>query len=510
MVNFVKNLFKGTGLKTAWKVSDASNLVATHINYAMFYGMNIIFEKMAEGMLLVDKKLYMMRLIKIIKGELKVELLEKGAFIKRDTIPFVKNIIGDHKENLLEAIGLNGSIEDIKMGIVESVKSRMRDLLDQKVDLRDLTLYKRLTKLVYKAKLEHVAVADKMKKRGEQIALGDPINYTFVQVPYHPKEMDRFRLYQKNKTNYNRQLAIRRRNSKRKREGTEEDEKEEIKLKPPKIPKRKAYGTGSGKGEDFKGSDVAEDINRVEELGLTLDIQFIYEHRIVKPLLSYFCHIFYPRDDTPHVDEDRMNPSEIEAVIKIQKKIKGEQKNLTRKLLFGDFERDLNLKLEALATNACLNHETSQGKPSCWNSLRFHECAYCHKIEKKVPVEERMAADPEEMDESKKRSREAVYNGTKLPEYICDECSRNAEVILKDILQRRKEAETTRDVLNQVCTGCAYLLDSPSLDTDQCKSSHCSIFQQKKEVVHKAKLCSNQQSVFKKYGHNLTNDNIDF
>jgi DNA polymerase elongation subunit (family B) len=419
-------------------IDDASKgswFLIRQINGYQIGEMNLVFEKMAKVMLVNDKKFYKM-LLCIFNNRPSSDILEKGGTIKRDTALFVQKIVAETNAFVFKAVGNGEPIKKVMARVVELVESKMDDLLHDKVHLRDLTSNKGLKKLNYKSMQEHVAVAEKMRNRGKQFSIGDTIRYSFVHVPFSDQELDAYRAY---KTNCG------------------------LNCDSAKFPVRKR-----------KGVELAEDVSEIEEKKLALDLQYIFEHKLVNPLVGHFRHMLFPlsREEYPHVDEYTMSPEEIENAQAVRKKTKARQTLSTRNLLFSKFESKLKARMTAAYENALDDRNRSRlsKNMSKWTTetlkRTFYECAFCKKIERTTDACE--------------GSRESL-----VPKRACSDCLSSKVSLERSSSIEIEDLRAEYDVQKQVCTGCAYFLDNRFLNTDDCTSAHCAVYQKKEEILKK-------------------------
>lgn len=456
MIKMNEKKFLGRSINNVRLAYESTRTLVHIINSCLFGEMSIVLEKMAIGMLMEDKKRYTMVIVNEFTGKVSYVLV-KGTTIKRDTLPFVKNIICNDNLKILDAAGTGGDVSAAINDAVDNVKSQMRDLLYDKIDLDDITIHKRITKLCYKVKGEHVIVADAMKQRGETKGPGDVIHYSYV-----------FKDYQ---------------------------------YITPKNNKKQSTMQNTIKAQKNKGDERnVEDVNYIKEKGLTLDIRHLFEHRIWKPLSSYFANFLNPRDDFPYIDDITMSPEQMEAAEKVKEKIKSEQQKHTRHILFDEFLRLLTEKEEALKTNKftdsqrlyknTLHNYIKSSTITDPSKNRYHQCTTCYKIENRS------------CDQKKMNIR---FKPGVLPPYICDQCYHEKDKMIEDIGNQIKNINLTVESSNQLCRGCAYLLDNPDLDIDKCKSAQCSVHQVKFAAMHKKNVLIDQLTRLKTTCNNSSN-----
>jgi hypothetical protein len=555
MIEWSLALFVIGVLQQVQNIADACRFVAFHINRFEYEEMAIIFEKLAIGMLLKEKKNYMMRLVSEVNGKTR-EFFERGGSIKRDCLPFVKNIIDSHKESILEALGRGEHLDKVLDEVSVSIKNTMNDLYEGNYVFEDLILSKKITKIAYKKEPEHIVVASNNKRRDNPMSVGSAVFYCHEFKPFSEAEFGSLEAYLSNKKKYDieekRQIAIERQKSrmlgwttanniaessndeiatlKRKRNVFESSNVKSV----PESKSKRAKGVPLFKRKQ-KGIEIAEDANYMKKMGLIPDIRYVFKHRIEKPLLAHFAPIFFPRSDMPYIDTDRMNPEKIKETIKIQKRIQKEQQEETRKLLFDEFEQKMNVKIVSICENAYRDYlktketaEKSEPKkeeetknknslmhyfspketirlspPSASSKLsisnyRYCECINCYAIERTVITEDTLLFDRFSDNDGVDVNIKKQINETTLPGIVCETCKRDSHLILSKIIESIKENEEVQRMLLQKCTACIYLLDNPKLDSNKCKSSHCGVFQHKKRTEAALEFKRKQLNMFEK------------
>jgi transcription elongation factor Elf1 len=287
---------------------------------------------------------------------------------------------------------------------------------------------------------------------------------------------------------------------------------------------------------NLKGFQISEDVDYMESEGIPLDLHYLYERKLVNPIVSFVMHVMDPRSDFPFIDENRMTKEQQEATEKRQKEIKKEQKVKVRQMLMSEFESKLakqlygrlhntvrNQKIEYLvappATATTANQskqpqqrgrkgknapppksssgtlraffqvganpmpmprsqqtQSVQGKevttvhpqePQQRSYQRFFQCPVCSGTESGSFTLEELK-DPK--------------NGTSLqdlPTAVCSSCKQNIPHRVSKLERTRDMAALKYRACTQICTGCVYMLDSPTLDPSNCKSTHCETYKEK-------------------------------
>ena len=545
MMEFRAIDFTSNVLLQIQNVAESSRFIAYHINRFEYEEMSLVFEKLALGMLLKEKKNYMMRLVSEVNGKTR-EFFERGGSIKRDCLPIVKNIIDAHKESILEAMGRGEALDDVLDVVSADIKRIMNDLYEGNYVFDDLILSKKITKIAYKKEPEHIVVASNNKKRDNPMSVGSSVFYSHEFKPFMEAEFGSFDAYLKKKRTYDieskRLIALeRQKNSMIAWSGTKRDRSsfEASNDRSTSLPVAKRPRAVPRFKRKQKGIKIAEDAIYMKEMHLTPDIRYIYEHRIKNPLLAHFAPVFFPRSDMPYLDTDRMNPAKLKETEKVQKRMKKEQQKATCTLLFGEFEEKMDRKTLSICENAYQTHlktkkttpvveapivEESKNsltryfttkdveRPSVLSPIvssnatlrpseqRYCECINCHVIEKMIVTDDTLLFDrvSDNDDEAPIGDVKRTTNDTTLPGIICDACKRDSHAILRTITNVIREGEELQNTLLQRCTACVYLLDNPALDSNKCKSSHCSVFQQKKKVEATLTFKRKQWRLFKK------------
>ena len=554
MKKWPKGLFDITSLEDVRKACEAARFVGHHINRFEYEEMSIVFEKMCIGMLLKAKKNYIMRLISEVNGKTR-EYFERGGSVKRDCLPFVKSIIDAHKESILEAMGRGEPLSDVLGDVVKGIKSAVNDLYTGNYAMDDLVLAKKVTKIGYSKEPEHIVVASKNKKRGNPVSIGSAVFYTYEFVPFGEGEFGKYEAYRERMKEFEeaerafeegeKQLKYQRGLMSKWTAQGPDLERIACRSDPSDGASFSVYGKSGKRRPAFKrthkGIDIAEDAEYMKTEGLVLDVNYIFLHRILNPVVSHFAPIFFPCQEMPYVDASRMTPKQVADTVKMQKKLQGEQQEKTRALLFGDFERNMEKERVAICENAyqeylirkiaekkrearmkeeeerkdkrSIMHYFGRQQSSSSSSLdlvattdaarsistmeaslskeRFCKCINCHKVEKMLITKGTILFDSNDGNDKVDQSKR-----TKLPGIICTDCGKNSTEELAKLTAGIRENEELRKQLNHKCTGCIYLLDNPGLDASKCKSSHCVVYQTKRTTEATLEFKKRQSSMF--------------
>lgn len=138
--------------------------------------MYLEFEKVLESLLLLAKKAYVSMKYewdhKLQKATSK--LSASGVKTKRrDNAKIIKDLMNDVFISIVEK-----KQPEI---VVDLIRNRLQKLLENKLPLEDLVTSSKLSNWTPSVKQAHVAVAKKMRSRGQEVALGDRIFYYITQ-----------------------------------------------------------------------------------------------------------------------------------------------------------------------------------------------------------------------------------------------------------------------------------------------------------------------------------------
>ena len=507
MLALDETVFGGTNPEKIKQGFDAGRYCASMINAFEWQILWIILEKLSHGTYMEKKKSYKMRLVHEATGKFNY-FLEKGSTVKRDVLPFVQKTIDAHS-GILHKIGEGYSVADIRDEVAADIKKRMAQLYAGEVDVKDLACKKKVSRLVYKSASStptHAVVAAKMKQRGNTVVFGDYVTYSMYVRDITKAETESFRKLQYPKSNGNRSKTLRNVRNVRKRpahlstnnvtenapqqeEDEDVEEEEGAEVYKMQLPNRKING------KDTKARDIAEDLEYIQQHGLPLDIKYIYQHQIQNALLMHFSHILFPAEEVHYVDPYYSTPEEAAVIKAKKKKALARQQEETRRLVFWDFEKMLRLMWIALYENA---YDDYHPLPLSFNryvkKTRHHRCSFCAKVEKvevslapKVYRPHVALSTNNNNNNNNNNNTATGKNNVTLPSFVCRECSENSKVTLDSLKRRTDFLKFRKQALDQLCRGCACLLDKPDLDTDKCKSSHCVVYQRKAETAHYVK-----------------------
>lgn len=652
MIELCPILFDTGHLQGIRDCANGGRYIAYMINRFEYEVMKIVWEKMAIGMQMNQKKYYKMRIVSEVTGKTK-EILERGASVRRDCLPFVKNIIDKHKHSVLESIGGGKDMQKVLNDIAEDIRTTMRDVYEGNYALDDFVLSKGLTKLAYIKKPEHVVVAENNKKyRGVPITPGTSVYYLFKSLPFSEGDFGKFDAYMKRHranddtfdrltggqytANYWAPSNNAGDNKKQERGGEEEEEENEVKIHAATTPRVQNHAMALF-NRGHKGLDLAEDAQYMKDSGLTMDLHYMFKHRIEKPLLAYFAPMFYPRDDMPYIDNEHMTPAEVIKTESIQKRIKKEQQKAAHRLLFSEFDNLMTSRNLAICSNAKIDFDKERAKKrkreaeevttttpqpgSIMQSFKrqrtddetalstpadhgitfitmenlfkrraeeppkaappppkkkqkttvsktlplrgrgkksqpvvvpptntgrkitnffaskaplktepqiesppkiqdeekeeekkvaspkktlthgqgkkiYCECIWCYKIQKVVVTADTRLLLKSQQSEVDDPVIKNWIDITTLPGIICTKCSRNTHAIVQRITSEITRRQNEQRMQAIKCKGCTYLLDSPHLDPDNCKSAHCVVFKQKRATNSALKYKINQLNLF--------------
>lgn len=154
------------------KIFEISKVVSSFVSEKFEKPVSLEFEKVYSPYLLINKKRYAGLIYTNPDSPDKIDT--KGIeTVRRDNCELVKTVI----ENCLNKILFQKDLEAAK----NYVKSIISDLYTDQVDLSQLVISKTFTKDNYVTKQAHTELAEKLKKRGIQVGIGDRIPYVIVK-----------------------------------------------------------------------------------------------------------------------------------------------------------------------------------------------------------------------------------------------------------------------------------------------------------------------------------------
>lgn len=164
MINFFEQDLK--------KVFEMSRHVSEFISERFEKPVSLEFEKVYSPYLLINKKRYAGLIYTNPDKPDKIDT--KGIeTVRRDNCELVKVVI----ENCLNKILLQRDVEAAK----EYVRRIIGDLYTDKIDLSQLVISKTFTKSNYVSRQAHTELAERLKKRGQSVGIGDRIPYVIVK-----------------------------------------------------------------------------------------------------------------------------------------------------------------------------------------------------------------------------------------------------------------------------------------------------------------------------------------
>jgi DNA polymerase delta subunit 1 len=164
MINFKENDMK--------KVFQMALEISKFVSSKFEKPVSLEFEKVYNPYLLMNKKRYAGLIYTNPDRPDKIDT--KGIeTVRRDNCELVKVVIQTCLNKILYEKDVSGA-----MGYVKSV---IKDLYTDNVDLSQLVISKSYTKNVYASKQAHVELAERLKKRGIHVGIGDRIAYVIVK-----------------------------------------------------------------------------------------------------------------------------------------------------------------------------------------------------------------------------------------------------------------------------------------------------------------------------------------
>ncbi|KAI5147997.1 DNA polymerase delta subunit 1 [Enteropsectra breve] len=153
-------------------VMDEAKKISVFVTSHFEKPVSLAFEKVYCPYLLMNKKRYAGLIY--TKPEKYDRIDTKGIeTVRRDNCELVKDVI----TVCLNKILLERDVE----GAMVYVKQTVRDIYTDRVDLSQLVISKTYTKENYATKLPHTALAERLRKRGVHVGIGDRIPYVIVQ-----------------------------------------------------------------------------------------------------------------------------------------------------------------------------------------------------------------------------------------------------------------------------------------------------------------------------------------
>ncbi len=180
----------------------AVNYAADSVNEILEKPMKLAYENYIKRILIIAKKHYGMLVIDdSIKETVKTKGLET---VRRDWCEYSSNNMGKIIDFILKE-------KDVSEGVKKSInliREQVKLLKEDKIDINDLVMSKKLTKLIteYDNKAIHCQVAIKMKERGKPSQVGDRIQYLVIdngkkligeraeEADYVIKNLDKFKI----------------------------------------------------------------------------------------------------------------------------------------------------------------------------------------------------------------------------------------------------------------------------------------------------------------------------
>lgn len=154
------------------KVFEMSKIVSKFVSDQFEKPVSLEFEKVYNPYLLINKKRYAGLIYTNPTNPDKIDT--KGIeTVRRDNCELVKTVV----ESCLKKILFEKDLEGAK----NIVKEIIRDLYTDKIDLSQLVISKTFTKNNYATKQAHTELAEKLKKRGVSVGIGDRIPYVIVK-----------------------------------------------------------------------------------------------------------------------------------------------------------------------------------------------------------------------------------------------------------------------------------------------------------------------------------------
>ncbi|ELA42387.1 uncharacterized protein VICG_00486 [Vittaforma corneae ATCC 50505] len=154
------------------KVFEISKKVSQFVSDKFEKPISLEFEKVYSPYLLINKKRYAGLVYTNPQKPDKIDT--KGIeTVRRDNCELVKTVI----ENCLNKILFEKNLEAAK----NYVKDVVRDLYTDQIDLSQLVISKTFTKSNYTTKQAHTELAEKLRKRGISVGIGDRIPYVIVK-----------------------------------------------------------------------------------------------------------------------------------------------------------------------------------------------------------------------------------------------------------------------------------------------------------------------------------------
>jgi hypothetical protein len=144
------------------------------------------FEKVFHPFILLTKKRYIANKYENPKDPFELKCVDaKGiALTRRDYCPMVKKCYKEIIDTIINDESINGKVckeERDCIGLsIDLYKQYLCDILEYKIDVNDLIVSAMLA-ASYKTRPVHVQLADKLKRRKEEVQIGDRIPYIFIE-----------------------------------------------------------------------------------------------------------------------------------------------------------------------------------------------------------------------------------------------------------------------------------------------------------------------------------------
>ncbi|KAI4291937.1 DNA polymerase delta subunit 1 [Pancytospora philotis] len=151
---------------------DAAKEIAARVTSTFDRPISLEFEKVYYPYLLMNKKRYAGVIYTNTERPDRIDT--KGIeTVRRDNCELVKDVI----QTCLDRILLHKDVS----GAIDYVKETVRKLYLEQIDLSQLIISKTYTKEHYATKQTHTELADKLRRRGMQVSIGDRIPYVIVK-----------------------------------------------------------------------------------------------------------------------------------------------------------------------------------------------------------------------------------------------------------------------------------------------------------------------------------------
>lgn len=153
-------------------VFDSAREIARFVSATFEKPVSLEFEKVYCPYLLMNKKRYAGL---VHTNPTKPDGIDTKGIetVRRDNCELVKNVV----QTCLDRILINKDID----GAVRYVKETVRDLYTERIDLSQLVISKTFTKTNYASKQTHSELAERLRRRGATVGIGDRIPYVIVK-----------------------------------------------------------------------------------------------------------------------------------------------------------------------------------------------------------------------------------------------------------------------------------------------------------------------------------------